>query len=206
MENESFKALRLLKQPRMSTLVNDGDMSIEKTLRETKGRTIRHLLDSADAVKSFLRKFNSENQCTVSPLFTMGPNSLTWFRSRSKSGPEGEIKFPSYRFSPQSKNRLASLTVRRTETGEQIAVLELSMEQFAFNAPDKALRAAARPARRRAPIPGPTEFAISFKQCIEKVAAACPLCGHTEVQEDREKDKIPKTLNHMRGMCLFLRF
>jgi hypothetical protein len=47
--------------------------------------------------------------------------------------------------------------------------------------------AAERPALRRAPIPEPTEFAISLKAYVDKVAASCPLYGHREVLGDREE-------------------
>jgi hypothetical protein len=62
------------------------------------------------------------------------------------------MEFPSGRISPQSKNRLAPLTVTRTEVRERIVVPELPLEEFVFSAPDEAVRAAERPARRRAPI------------------------------------------------------
>jgi hypothetical protein len=44
-----------------------------------------------------------------------------------------------------------------------------------------------RAGRRRAPIPGPTEFAISLKAYVDKVAVTCLLRGHREVQGDREE-------------------
>jgi hypothetical protein len=63
----------------------------------------------------------------------------------------------------KADNLLVPLTVTQTEIREPIVVPELSLEEFVFSAPDEAVRAAERPARRRAPIPGPTEFMISLK-------------------------------------------
>jgi hypothetical protein len=47
------------------------------------------------------------------------------------------------------------------------------------------------PTRRRAPVPGPTSFAVSLAACIEKVTGTCPLCGHdddAEVKDDEENE------------------
>jgi hypothetical protein len=79
-------------------------------------------------------------------------------------------------------------------------VPELSLEEFVFSAPDEAVRAPAMPACRRASISEPTEFTISLKEYADMVAAACPLCGHMEVQGDREEGEIPKTSNHFHVM------
>jgi hypothetical protein len=74
------------------------------------------------------------------------------------------MEFPSGRISPQSKkNLLVALTVTRTEVRERIVVPELSLEEFVFSAPDESGTAAEKPARRKAPIPAPTESAISLK-------------------------------------------
>jgi hypothetical protein len=73
------------------------------------------------------------------------------------------MEFPWGRISPQSKNLLALLTVARIEALERIITPELSLEEFVFSAPNEAVRAAESPARRRAPIPGATEFAIILK-------------------------------------------
>jgi hypothetical protein len=97
------------------------------------------------------------------------------------------VELPSGRISPQSKNLLAPLTVTRTEIRERIVVPKLSLEEFVLFAPDEAVRAAERPARGRVPISGPTEFAISLKAYVDKVATACPLCGYREVQGDRKE-------------------
>jgi hypothetical protein len=90
-----------------------------------------------------------------------------------------------FRLNP--KDLLAALTVTRTEARERIVVPELSLEEFVFLAPDEAVKAAERPACRRVPIPGPTEFAISLKADVDKVAATCPLCGHRDIQRDRKE-------------------
>jgi hypothetical protein len=90
-----------------------------------------------------------------------------------------------FRLNP--KNLLVALAVTRTEVGERIVVPELSLEEFIFSATGEAVRAAEKSACRRAPIPGPTEFAISLKGYVDKIAASCPLCGHMKVQGDREE-------------------
>jgi hypothetical protein len=41
--------------------------------------------------------------------------------------------------------------------------------------------------RQNTPISGPHEFAMNLKAFTDKVAATCPLCGHREVQGDREE-------------------
>jgi hypothetical protein len=48
------------------------------------------------------------------------------------------------------------------------------------------------PTRRRAPVPGPTSFAVSLAGCIKKVTGTCPLCGHDDDAEvsDNEEDEI----------------
>jgi transcription elongation factor Elf1 len=77
-------------------------------------------------------------------------------------------------------------------------VPELSLEEFVFFAPDEAVSASERRTRQRAPIPGPTEFAISLKAFVGTVALNCPLCGHREVQghrEERENTQIIKSLS-----------
>jgi hypothetical protein len=71
-------------------------------------------------------------------------------------------------------------------------VSEASLEEFVFSPPDEAVR----PARRREPILGPTEFAISLKTHVDKVVATCPLSGHGEVREIAKGEKIRKISNH----------
>jgi hypothetical protein len=90
-----------------------------------------------------------------------------------------------FRLNP--KNLLAPLTLARTEVLERIVGRQPSLERFIFSGPDEAVRAAERPARRRAPIPEPTEFAISLKAYVDKAAVTCLLCGQKEVQRDREE-------------------
>jgi hypothetical protein len=67
------------------------------------------------------------------------------------------------------------------------------LEEYIFCAHDEAMRAAERPARRRAPIPGPNEFAINLKAYADKAPAIYFLWGHREVQGDRNKEIIPQT-------------
>jgi hypothetical protein len=88
-----------------------------------------------------------------------------------------------------------------TDVRERIVVPELSLKEFVFSPPDKALRAAERPAYQRGPIPGPTEFAISLKMYVDKVAVTCPLDGHGEIAK---REKIPKTLKHFHMVWHFL--
>jgi hypothetical protein len=76
-------------------------------------------------------------------------------------------------------------------------VPELSLEEFVFSASDEAVMAAETPARRRAPIPGPTEFEISLKAYVDKIAATCPSSGHREVQGDREEGENPSNLRSL---------
>jgi hypothetical protein len=97
------------------------------------------------------------------------------------------MEFPSGWISPQSKKLLDPLTVTQIKVLDRIVMPRLLLEEFVFSAPDEASRATENPARRRAPIPGPTEFAVNLKAYVEKIAASCPLCGHREVQRDREE-------------------
>jgi hypothetical protein len=48
------------------------------------------------------------------------------------------------------------------------------------------------PTGRRAPVPGPTSFAVSLAAYIEKVTGTWPLCGHDDDAEvsDEEEDEI----------------
>jgi hypothetical protein len=66
-------------------------------------------------------------------------------------------------------------------------LLQPFLEPFIFSVPGEAVWAAERPAGRKAPIPGPTEFAISLKAYFDKVAETCLLGGHKEVQGDGEE-------------------
>jgi hypothetical protein len=97
------------------------------------------------------------------------------------------MEFPSGRISPQSKKHCAPLTVTQIEVPERIVVPELSLEEFVFSLSDESVRSVETPTRRRALIPGPTEFAISLKAYVHKVAAIRPLCGYRDVQGGREK-------------------
>jgi hypothetical protein len=101
----------------------------------------------------------------------------------------GEGMSPAWDLASIQKNLLAPLALGRTKILERIDVPELSLEECIFSAPDEAVRAADRPACRRTPTPEPTEFVISLKAYVDKAAATCPLCGHREVQGDREEGK-----------------
>jgi hypothetical protein len=52
---------------------------------------------------------------------------------------------------------------------------------------------AERPRRRRAPIPGPAEFAVSLKVDINKLTGTSPLYGHIEIQDELEGGKLTKS-------------
>jgi hypothetical protein len=66
------------------------------------------------------------------------------------------------------------MIVTRTEIRERIVVPELSLEEFFFSVPDEAVRAAERPVRQRASIPGSSEFAINLKAYVDNAATTCP--------------------------------
>jgi hypothetical protein len=97
------------------------------------------------------------------------------------------MEFSSGWISPQSKKLSCCPDRAQTKVLERIILLQPSLEQFIFSAPGEAVRAAERLARRKTPIPGPTEFAISLKAYVDKIAATCPLGGHKEVQRDGEE-------------------
>jgi DNA-binding FadR family transcriptional regulator len=75
---------------------------------------------------------------------------------------------------PLSINLPTLLTVSRTEVRERVAMSRLCMEGLDYSAPDEPVRAAESTARRKAHIPGPTEFSINLKVCIDDVTATCP--------------------------------
>jgi hypothetical protein len=91
------------------------------------------------------------------------------------------------------ENLLGPVGVNGTRVLERIEVLELSIDKV-FMYPET-LDLSTRPVRqtrRRAPVPGPTSFAVSLAADIEKVTGICPLCGHDDDAEvnDDEEDEI----------------
>jgi hypothetical protein len=69
----------------------------------------------------------------------------------------------------------------------QIIHSNFIMEDFAFPHVHEVARTAGRSGCRQAPIPGPTEFAISLKVYIDKVTGTCPFCGDAEVEKEYKK-------------------
>jgi hypothetical protein len=61
---------------------------------------------------------------------------------------------------------------------------EVTLEEYVFAPTTEAALPAGRAGNLRAPIPKPTEFAVNLKGYIGKVAGTCPLCGHTEIEEE----------------------
>jgi hypothetical protein len=99
-------------------------------------------------------------------------------------------------FRVNPKNRLAPLTVTPADVLARIAIPEIGLEDYIFGAPLEVPLPAGRVGHRRAPIPRPTEFAVNLKEYLEKVAGTCPLCGHTEIEEE-ESDQIHHESPHV---------
>jgi hypothetical protein len=90
------------------------------------------------------------------------------------------------RFNP--KNLLAPLTVTPANALDRIAMPEVGFEHYIFGAPPEVPLPAGRARHRRGPIPRPTEFAVHLKAYVGKMAGICPLCGHTEIEEEEEEE------------------
>jgi hypothetical protein len=91
------------------------------------------------------------------------------------------------------ENALGHVGVNGTRVLERIEVPELPVDE-AFMYPET-IDLPTRPGiptRRRAPVPGPTSFAVSLAAYIEKVIGTCPLYGHDDDAEvsDDEEDEI----------------
>jgi hypothetical protein len=90
------------------------------------------------------------------------------------------------------ENLLGPVGVNVTRVLERIEVPELPVDE-AFMYPET-IDLPTRPGiptRRRAPVPGPTSFAVSLAAYIEKVTGTCLLCGHdddAEVNDDEEDE------------------
>jgi hypothetical protein len=90
------------------------------------------------------------------------------------------------------ENLLGPVKINGTKVLERIEVPELPVDE-AFMYPETIDLPALPgiPTRRRAPVPGPTSFAVSRAAYIRKVTGTCPLCGHdddTEVSDDEEDE------------------
>jgi hypothetical protein len=90
-----------------------------------------------------------------------------------------------FRLNP--KNLLAPLTVTPADMLARIVMPEIGLEDYVFGALSEVPLPAGPAGPRRAPIPRPTEFAFNLKSSVDKVAGTCPLCGHTEIEEEEEE-------------------
>jgi hypothetical protein len=94
------------------------------------------------------------------------------------------------------ENLLSSVGVNGTRILERIEVPELPVDE-AFMYPETINLSTQPgiPTRRRAPVPGPTSFAVILAAYIEKVTGTFPLCGHDDDAEvsDDEEDQIDST-------------
>jgi hypothetical protein len=103
------------------------------------------------------------------------------------------------RFFLKPENLLGLVGVNGTRVFERIEVPELPVDE-AFMYPET-IDLPTRPGIptcRRAPVPGPTSFAISLAASIEKGPGTCPLCGHDDdvsVSND-EEDEIDEENDH----------
>jgi hypothetical protein len=70
--------LDMIKSPRITRGVTDGDVVRRKTLR-TAGSNIKQLVDIGQVVKSFIRKFNSVNARQKKILESFGESLLRHF-------------------------------------------------------------------------------------------------------------------------------
>jgi hypothetical protein len=77
-----------------------------------------------------------------------------------------------------------------SEVLDRIPMPEMALENYLFPEPTEAAVPPDRARRRRAPIHRPTEFAVSLKEYINNLTGICPLCGHSEGQEKRKRQKL----------------
>jgi hypothetical protein len=106
-----------------------------------------------------------------------------------------------FRLNP--KNLLAPLTVTPVDVLARIAMPEVGLENYVFGAPPEVPLPAGRAGPRHAPIPRSTEFAVNLKAYVDKVAGICPLCGHTEIEEEEEEEKATKYIANVLVSRLF---
>jgi hypothetical protein len=96
-------------------------------------------------------------------------------------------------FFPKPGNHLGPVGVNETKVQERIEVPELPVDEaFMYLETIDLPTRPGIPTRRRAPVPGPTSFAVSPAAYIEKVTGTCPLYGHDDDAEasDDEEDEI----------------
>jgi hypothetical protein len=87
------------------------------------------------------------------------------------------------------KNLLAPLTMTPADVLARIAMPEIGLEDDVFSGLPEVPLPAGRAGHRRAPIPRPIEFVINLKVYVDKVAGTCSLCGHIEIEEEKEKEE-----------------
>jgi hypothetical protein len=92
-------------------------------------------------------------------------------------------------FRPNPKNLLAPLTVTPADVLNRIAMPEVTFKEYIFTPTTQAALPAGRAGNQHAPIPRPTDFAVNLKAYVDKVAGTCPLCGHTEIEEEGGKEE-----------------
>jgi hypothetical protein len=85
------------------------------------------------------------------------------------------------------KNLLAPLTVTRADVLTRIAMPEIGLEDYVFGASPEVPLPAGRAGHRCAPIPRPPEFAVNLNAYGDKMAGTCPLCGQTQIEEQKEE-------------------
>jgi hypothetical protein len=92
-------------------------------------------------------------------------------------------------FRSNPNNLFTPLAVTPADVLAGIAMPEVTLEECVFASTTESALQAGRAANRRAPIPKPTDFAVNLKAYVDKVGGPCPLCGHTEIEEDGGKEE-----------------
>jgi hypothetical protein len=94
-----------------------------------------------------------------------------------------------FRLNP--RNLLDSLTVVLSEVLDRIRMPEMALENYLFPEPTEGAVPPDRARHRRAPIPRPTEFAVSVNPYVDRLTSICSLCGHSEGHgEEKEAETI----------------
>jgi hypothetical protein len=94
-------------------------------------------------------------------------------------------------------------TGTQAEVLDRIALPELPLEEPLFSDVDEVARIAGSSGRRRAPISGPAELAISLWEYVDQVAGACPLCGYADVKKECEKEESHQIAKNFCGDVVF---
>jgi hypothetical protein len=102
------------------------------------------------------------------------------------------VEFSARRLLPEAREHSGPAGVNGTRVLERIEVSELPIDKVFMYAQTIDLPTwPVISTRRRAPVPGPTSFAVSLAADVEKVTGICPLCGHdddAEVNDDEEEE------------------